>query len=216
MNCIATLLCLCPSVSAQSVAGTSVPLARVFVGGGMTPATNDAGSRMRLIGEDSSFPWFIEGGAAISSSVGVGVEFVQPTAVTASTSGTSFHASGRQEEQELIGLLRGRAFSGARVALDVVGGAGVLFQRHEQRFAPCFSGCPDTLSERLNRKAPAFILGADIPVHLARHVAIAGTGRYHFLRRGDHVTELPVLIPWQYEWTSSSRLSIGISARALW
>lgn len=213
---VATVLCLCTGASAQTPEQPSAPLPRGFVGGGAAPATSDAGSRMRLSGEGSSFLWFIEGGAAISSRVGAGAEFVQPTAVAASTSGSSFHASGKQEERVLVGLLRGRTFSRANVAVDVVGGAGVLFQHHEQRFAPCFSGCPDTVSEMLNRKAPSFMLGAEIPIRLARHAAITGTARYYYLRRGEHVTELPALSPWQYEWRSSTRLSVGIAARALW
>lgn len=212
------VLLVCPGapVHAQTAEADAVPLPRAFVGTGLGPATSDAESRMRLFGEGSSLIWFLEGGVAVTTRVGVGVEFARPTTVSAVTSGRSFHASGRQKERVLVGLLRVRAFGFHRLALDVVGGAGLLFQHHELRFAPCFSGCDDTTRETLDRRAPAFALGADVPLRLSRHFLVSGLVRYYALRRGEHVTEMPVLVPWQYEWKSSTRLAVGISGRAGW
>ena len=115
-----------------------------------------------------------------------------------------------------MGLVRVRAFGFDRWSLDVVGGGGLLFQHHELRFAPCFSGCDDTTREALDRRAPALAFDADVPVRLGRHFGVSALARYYALRRGEHVTELPVLIPWQYEWKSSTRLAIGISGRVGW
>jgi hypothetical protein len=212
---VSALFSLCTGLSAQT---DRVPagLPRAFVGAGVVPATSDADARMRLFGERSSLVWFIEGGAALSPRIGLGAEFAQPTAVTASTSGRSFNASGRQEERVLMGLVRGRVWAIDRVAFDVVGGVGLLFQHHELRFAPCFTGCPDTARETLNRHAPAVAVGAEVPIRIGRHVAVTGIARYYALRRGEHVSEVPVVIPWQYEWRSSARFGLGVTGRAVW
>jgi hypothetical protein len=120
---------------------------------------------------------------------GVGVEFAQPTAVSASTRGRSFQSFGRQEERALVGLVRVRAITFDRSALDFVGGAGVLFQHHELRFAPCFSGCAETRREMLTNRAPALAVGAEMPVRITRHFSLTGVARYYAFRRGEHVTD---------------------------
>ncbi len=188
----------------------------MFFGGGVAPATDDAASRMRLFGDGSSLVWLIESGAAVSSRVGVGVEFTRPTTLDAETSGRSFWASGRQRERILVGLLRARVTGSDRVALDLVGGAGVLLQHHEQRQAPCFSGCADTIAEELDHQAPAFALGADVPLRVTPHVWLNAAIRWYALRRGDHVTGFPAEIPWQFEWRSSNRFAMGVTGRVGW
>ncbi len=211
----AAVLCLSDARASAQPATPALALPRVFVGGGVTTATNDAGSRMRLF-EDSRGIWFLEGGAALSARFGLGVEFVQPTAVTTSTSGRFGTSWGRQEERALLGLVRGRVGATERIALDVVGGAGLLFQRHEIRFAPCI-GCPLTPSGTLANQAPALAFGADIPVRVGRGLVVAGVARCYVLRRGDHVSNIPSeIFPWQHEWKSSTRFGVGISARAVW
>jgi hypothetical protein len=202
--------------AAQARDAVAVPLPRAFVGAAIAPATNDADSRMRLVEDGRSFLWLVEAGAALSGRIGIGAELAQASAVTGSTSGRSFNESGRQEERTLIGLIRTRAAGTDRVALDVVGGAGVLFQHHELRSAPCFSGCADTRREALDRQAPAFALGADVPFRVGRHVAVTVLTRYYALRREERISRVPNLVPWQYESRPSSRMSIGISARAVW
>lgn len=209
---LALLLAPC-AAHAQSIDNARLP--RAFVGGGVAPATNDGDSRMRL-NDGSSFIWLVEGGARVAPRIGIGAEFAQPADVTASTAGRSFNASGRQAERILIGLARSRAWGSDRVAIDVVGGAGVLFQHHELRVAPCFSGCAITQQQVLDRRAPAFSFGADAPVRIGRHFGINGLARFYVLRRGDHTTELPVSIPWQFEYTSSTRLAVGVTGRARW
>ena len=192
------------------------PLARVFVGAGIGPATDDNASRMRIADDGSSLLWFVEGGARLSSRLGVGAEFTQAAEVTGATSGRSFNSSGRQRERTIIGLLRARAAASETVAIDLVGGGGVLFQHHELRFAPCFSGCADSRRESIDRRAPAFVLGADVPFRLGRHIGLSAVTRFYWLRREQRISDTTTLVPWQYETTSSTRLAIGVSARATW
>jgi len=206
------LMLCCRGAHAQSV-DTALP--RAFVGAGVAPATDDGDSRMRL-NDGSSLVWVVEGGARLAPRIGVGVEFVQPSDVTASTAGASFNSSGRQTERVLIGLLRGRAWGSGRIAVDVVGGVGVIFQHHELSAAPCFSGCAVTVQDDLDHRAPAFTLGADLPVRVAPHFGVSGLIRLYALRRGDHTTQLPVITPWQFEYTSSTRFAVGVTGRAGW
>jgi hypothetical protein len=210
----ALLVIVCSGiVSAQSIGEGQLP--RAFVGAGVAPATSDAESRMRLGGDNSPLMWLIEGGARVAPRIGVGVEVVMPSTLTAETHGQSFNDTGRQDERVLTGLIRGGAWTSHRLAVDVVGGAGVLFQHHELTRAPCFSGCAVTLQNDLDRRAPAFSLGADVPARLAPHVAVSGLVRIYALRRGDRTTALPPA-PWQFEFTSSTRFAIGVTGRARW
>jgi hypothetical protein len=128
----------------------------------------------------------------------------------------SFRSSGKQTERTLIGFARVRLAATPRAALDVMAGVGVLFQRHEQRQAPC-SACADTYVDHLTQTAPAFAVGADIPYRLAPHVWLSGFGRWYVLNREEHTTEDPRnSLPWQYECGPSTRLSLGVSARVGW
>jgi hypothetical protein len=158
--------------------------------------------------------WLIEGGARVAPRIGIGVEFVMPSTLTAETRGHTFDSTGTQDEQVLLGLIRGRAWATDRIAVDVLGGVGVLFQHHEQRNAPCFTGCAVTLQNDLDRRAPAFSLGADVPVRLAPHVAVSGLVRIYALRRGDTTGRFDT--PWQFAFTSSTRFAVGVTARARW
>jgi hypothetical protein len=210
------VVCSCRVVSAQIPDDDSGAMPRAFIGAGVTGANSDAGSRIRLFEEESSLVWLIEGSVALSRHVGVGVEFGRPSTVSATTSGNSFHESGRQTERLLIGLLRARVMNFSHGALEVVAGGGVLFQHHERRFAPCFSGCEDLLQQTLDHRAPTLAFGVDAPIPLTRHFSVGAVARVYALDRGKHTTEDRVLIPWPFEWKSSTRISAGATARLTW
>ena len=70
----------------------------------------------------------------------------------------------------LLATVRGRLAGTNRLALDAVGGAGILFQHHASGLCtPAQSRCEDTSGRSLDEQAPAFVVGVDIPVRLARH-----------------------------------------------
>jgi hypothetical protein len=206
------LIACCRDTYAQSIADARLP--RAFVGAGIGTATSDADSRMRL-NDGSALVWLLEGGARVSSRFGIGVELFQPSLLTGSTSGISFTSAGRQIERALVGLVRARVGASDRLAVDLVGGGGVLFQHHELRNGPC-SGCAVTFQSDFDQRAPAFVVGVDVPVRAGRHFEVDPLVRYYALQRGDHTTELPTLVPWQFEFKSSARLAFGINGRARW
>jgi hypothetical protein len=207
------------SAAAQTTSSASMPLPRAFVGVGAGPSTNDAASRMRLYEEGLAAVWLVEAGAAVSERVGIGVEYSQPSVATAFTTiglGRA-QSAGRQEERVLLVMVRARLAGMNRWALDVVGGAGILFQHHESgRCEPAQIRCEDTDDRSLDERAPAFAIGLDIPVRVARHLEVAGEVRAYFLRRGEHTSESDINLSWQYEWQSSTRAAAVIVRRVVW
>jgi hypothetical protein len=178
--------------------------------------TNDADERMRLNNAPSPWATAIEFGGAVSSRVALGFQVGFPPTVSGSTSGSSFRSSGKQTERTLIGFALVRLAATQRAAIEVMAGAGVLFQRHEQSQAPCPS-CADTYFDTMTRNAPAFILGADVPYRVAPHVWLSWFGRWYVLKREPHKAEdSRNPLPWQYEWGPSTRASLGVSARVGW
>lgn len=158
-------------------------------------------------------------GVAVSRRIGVGVEYSRPSAAEAFTTVGAGRAqlSGRQEERVLLGVIRGRIAGSTRLAVDAVGGAGVLFQHHEMGGCdPAVVRCEDTSGPALDERAPTFVAGVDVPIRLAPHFAVAADLRAYFLRRSDHVSGDGVFYPWQQEWHSSTRVAAAVSARLLW
>ena len=210
--CVCAVLAAAPTASAQSA-----ELPRAFIGGGVSFATGDAEDRMGLFDETPPWVAVIEGGVRLAPRVGIGAEVVQPADLEAVTRGQSFQSWGEQRERAVIGTARVRLAGNDRIALDAAGGAGVLFQHHELQFFPCFTGCEAASTETMTSNAPAFLIGGDVPIQLARHFVVAATGRVYFFNRGNHVTEDPRdPLPWQFEWRSSQRFALGVTARAVW
>jgi hypothetical protein len=203
----------------QTAARPAPALPAVFVGAGLGPSTDDASSRMRLYEDRLATTWIIEGGVAVADRVGLGVEYSRPSAATAFTTfgAGRFQSSGRQEEQVLIGLLRLRLTATPRWGLDVVGGAGVLFQHHASGLCdPAQAECDATDGPSRDERALALAAGADVPIILARHVAIVPAVRAYWLRRGEHTSDIDINLPWQFEWKSSARLAAFASGRVIW
>ena len=193
-------------------------LPRGFIGVNALGASTDAAERMRL-GSDAR-PWIYSGelSVRVAPRVAFGGEAVDFGLATGETSGISFRSRGEQRERAIVGLLRIRTTGRARVALDVVGGAGALFQRHTAIEAPRVSSQLDpTVTFEYTHRTPLFVAGADVPIRLARNFSIAAIGRYYMMRRGDNTPEDPRQpIRWQFEHQSSSRIAIGAAARVTW
>ena len=205
--------------AAQSADSATRPLPSVFAGIGIGPATNDAASRMRLYEEGWATTWLAEAGVAISGRVGIGVEYSQPSPAKAFTTVGSGRAqiAGRQDERVLLAVLRARLGGVNRWAVDAVGGGGILLQHHATgACVPAQNRCENTDGLFLDERAPAFAVGLDIPVRVARHFEIATAVRAYFLRRGEHTSESDINLPWQYERRSSTRGAIVIGGRFVW
>jgi hypothetical protein len=157
----------------------------------------------------------IEGGARLWRPLGVGMEFFRLPTISASTRGQSFNSSGSQTERVVVGVLRARTVATDRLAVDVVGGGGVLFQHHELERAPCFTGCAASHSS-VDRRAPAFALGFDVPFQPVPHIEVTWLTRFYALRRDDNVGQPRAPVVWQLETKPSALMFIAISARGTW
>ena len=215
ISVVASALCclLWPHAGkAQSMPPYEVLRPRAFAGAALTLTSTDLDARMRLAADTSSAAWFVEAGLPIRGRFGVGIEFGGPSDATGETRGRTFDSRGRQRERLLIGLGRVRVAGSSRWGVDAIGGVGTLFQHHEELEACCVT-CDDFRRDSLDHLAPAFVVGVDGPIRVAGALWIGAVVRYHVLAHGTHQTQIPVLVPWQYEWKSSKRLSVGIDFR---
>jgi hypothetical protein len=213
---VATILCWLswpPAASAQSTRPDDGLRPRVFAGAALALTSTDLDARMRLAADTPARAWFVEAGFPLRGRFGVGLEFGGPSDATGETRGISFDSRGRQRERLLIGLGRVCVAGSSRWGVDVVGGAGALFQHHESLEAFCGT-CTDFRRTIVDHDAPAFVVGADVPVRVAGPLWLGAVVRYHVLARGSHQTNAPVLfVPWQDEWKSSRRLAVGLDFR---
>lgn len=211
-----SVLMATPSFAQSTPAG--VPrLSKIFVGIAVGPTSSDAASRMRLVNETGSHMWLVEGGVALSERLGFGIEYSRPSAVSGSTTVGVGRAQivFRQQEHVTVGLVRARLFGSRYVSLDAVGGAGLLVHRHlTGSCEPPRPQCDDTGGPSLYGKAPAFVVGADMPFEIVRHVAFVVQPRLYMLRRGDSPTDPSVRS--QFEYHSSTRFAVGVGGRVMW
>lgn len=205
--------------SAQAQGAPTLALPRAFVGAGFGLSSNDGPSRMRLAEDKFATALVAEAGAALGARVGLGLEVSRPSAATGFTTIGLGRAqqSGRQEEQVVLGVLRGRLAGARRWALDVVGGAGVLFQHHKSGgCVPAVVRCEDTSGLAVDERAPAFTVGVEVPLRVVQHFELVGATRAYFLRRGEHTHVQDINLSWQFEWQSSTRAAATLGGRVVW
>jgi hypothetical protein len=183
------------------------------VGAGLLAGSSDASNRIRFPDDHRERLWLIEFGAPVNSRVSIGAEFVSLGTVTGGTSGRSFELREKQTERLLQGAVRVRAARGGRVALDVMGSSGVLFQKRDTTFETCYfagsnPGCSDVFDDE-GRQALALGAGVDVPVALTSHIAVTPMMRFLALRRGDFEGFNSLR-------QSSTRLVVGVSGRIGW
>ena len=199
-------------VQAQSLASTTPLRPKAFAELALTVNSRDLDARMRLAQDASRLGWFITAGIPVKGKLALGVEFGGPSDATGETAGNSFVSKGRQRERLLMGTLRFRAAGTESWAVDVLAGAGVLFHHNEALLSSCGS-CTDFSKETSDHAPPSFVAGIDAFRTVRGPVSVGAVVRYHALTRGTAQSDAPVLVPWQFEWKSSSRFSIGLGIR---
>jgi hypothetical protein len=174
---------------------------------------------MRLYDDTFAYAWLVEGGVALSPRFGAGVELSLPSTATGDTLvglGRTI-IIGRQRERVWLGVARFRIIATNVLAADVIAGAGILFQQHRQgACTPAVPSCNTTAGPILETRAPALVIGVDVPVRMARFFSVAVEPRAYVLRRGEQASSPPLFPPWQFEYHSSTRFTVGASARLAW
>lgn len=186
---------------------------RGFVGAGRLAGSSDASNRIRFPDDDRERLWLIEVCAPVASRVSIGAELFSLGTVTGGTRGNGFELREKQTERLLQGVVRVRAARGGRVALDVMGSGGVLFQKRDTIFEVCdFAGpnpgCSDVLDDE-SRHALALGAGIDVPIAITSHIALTPMMRVLALRRDNFEGANSLR-------HSSTRLVVGVGGRIGW
>ena len=188
-----------PQMAVAQNTGTAAPPAppaRGFVGAGLLIGKSDAANRIRFPDDDRERLWLIEVGIPVSKLWSLGAEVTSLGTVTGGTRGVSFELNEKHHETLLQGLIRVRPVTGDRVALDLVGGAGVVFQKRDTNLCNHVQEC--AVRDDTSRRSPAFSAGVDVPVALTPHLGVSGILRVLTLRRGrtgDRKCAHPILDP---------------------
>ncbi len=192
----------------QTQTNQNANLARRFFGVGVMGGTNDAADRVQVPNENASGILLVEADLVRAGRAALGVEFASFGKTTGSTNALCCLFEAEQSERSLLAMVRGRAWTSGRVALDGTAGAGVLFEHIEAhsslRFVP--NSATDVIE---NRRAPVLAAGVDLPLLLAPHLSVAPMARLYFLRRETIDTAVVAQ-------SSSRRFAVGASGRVLW
>ena len=173
-----------PTVAAAQPSTAFGP-SMTFIGGGVGVTSSAAEGRVQATAfpEGSLLAPRIEAGLALGRRVGLGLAFVPFTEINGSHNIALLAVSDRQREQAWVAELRLRAGATPRVAMDVVGGAGLLRQQREGTFA-CNFTCAVANTAEPSHTSPAFSVGLDVPLQLGPHLSLAALGRIYWMRRG--------------------------------
>lgn len=217
-------LCLgCWSFSdavAQTAPDAGLP--RGFVGVSGALSSEDRSNRMRLFEDDSLYAVGVEAGVRVNGSVGVGLEWHRPSDLYGDTLVGAGRAqiTGLQQEWAGVAVLRARLVGSARAAFDVVGGGGLMRQRHTR--GGCTPPAPDRCEQfngvSLDKTSAVGVFGLELPLSPAAHLSIVPQLRVWLLRRGDHWEDpaTGVEYDWPNQYRSGNRLTTGVAARVTW
>jgi hypothetical protein len=206
----AVLLVLARPSLARGQAARSVSITdHGFVGAGVFGASDDSSDRVRFPDQGSPGVFLFEANFFRAGRAGFGMEFLNLGTVTGSYDALCCILSDKQREISVLGVFRERAWGRSRLAVDIIGAAGVLLQHRETSTAYRFSPPSTAISTIEDRRSPAFAVGMDLPLLLAPHVAVAPLARLYFLQRG-------LLYTADVARGSSTRPAIGLSGRVMW
>lgn len=217
-------LCLGCWTSSEAVAQTApdADLPRGFVGVSGALSSEDRSNRMRLYEDERLYAIGVEAGVRVIASVGVGLEWHRPSDLYGDTLIGAGRAqiAGRQQEWAAVAVLRARLVGSARAAFDVVGGGGLMHQRHMR--GGCTPPAPDRCEQfngvSLDKTSPVGVFGLELPLSPAAHLSIVPQLRVWLLGRGDHWEDPATGLEyeWQYQYRSGNRLTTGVAARLTW
>jgi hypothetical protein len=206
----AILLVLARSSVARCQTSSNVSIAdHGFVGLGVLGASDDRSDRVRFPDQGPSGVLFVEANFFRVGRAGFGVELLNLGTVTGSYDALCCILRDKQNEFSALAVVRERAWRRNRLTVDIIGAAGVLFQHRETSVADRFSPAATAISTIEDRRSPAFAVGMDLPLLLARHVSVAPQARVYFLQRGG-------LDSTGVTRASSTRPTVGLSGRVMW
>jgi len=184
---------------------------RFFAGAGIGFGIDDAVERFTSLypGVSDTFvrAWLADGGGWVTPRVAIGAELFRPPEITARVSRSVQVLDETERETALLATLRIRPFGGRIVAVDALGGGGLLItsrQRSGRLFLPWQN---ESFSSSESATTSTFVGGVDLTLHAARHWDIAPLVRLYRFNRDvtgsmiDH---------------SSNHFIFGFITRATW
>ncbi len=191
---------------ATASAQTTAPI-RGFAGAAIALASADPPREGRSNADSGNGIWLLEGALFVTKRAAIGAELVWlGTNVTAGGS-PRFQIEEEHQERALFGTVRIRLVSHTRGAVDVVAGAGALFQRRLTRAL----SVPEASTE-VAQTSPAYLARVELPFQIARHVALGPSAGVYVLRRPDATDSLLNLTRTQ----PSTRVTLSLLARVGW
>lgn len=141
--------------------------------------------------------------------VGAGMEFTRLGSVKGSSSYHIVKTAEDERESALLFLVQVRAVALGLVSIDVVGGAGVAWHRESVTVTPqpiCCFPTPPSITSIDRARTGALVMGADVPLRLARILSIVPRARFY------NVTRVTTAVLAR----TSMRSGVGVSVRVMW
>jgi hypothetical protein len=186
---------------------------RGFVGGGIGAARGDFVNRdrfgSRVLTPHPSLVWFVETDVGRVGRIAFGAEFVNLGEVRGRFDAACCIERNSQKEAALLGVLRVRSGGIGPLAVDVIGGLGMLLQKSVSTGGLRFPPTETTTTEKA--RSSAFGIGVDLPVQINTRIAVVPLMRLYFLQReriidpSDAVAQRP-----------SRRPAVGVTGRVTW
>jgi hypothetical protein len=180
-----------------------------LVAGGWYAATADSSERVSVRNaEITDDHWQAEVTVFLGRRIGVGVEAVALGSTSMTGNILCCILNETEDEQLWLATGRWRAFAAHSMALDAVGGIGVVLQHFERQSGLRFT--PGSVTETTSdNQSLAFSAGIDLPIAIASHLAVLPMLRVYALRRDYQPGTLFGTLP-------STRVAIGVSAAFTW
>ena len=151
--------------------------------------------------------WLADGGGWVTPRVAIGAELFRPPEITAGVSRSVQILDETERETALLATLRVRTFGGRIVAVDALGGGGLLITSRQLSGRLFLPPQNESFSFSESATTSTFVGGVDITLHAARHWDFAPLVRLYRFNRDvtgsmiDH---------------SSNHFIFGFITRATW
>lgn len=181
--------------------------ARGFVGAAIGVANADPPREGRSNADSGNGIWLIEGALFVGRHVAIGAEWAALGTNVSAGGSPRFQIEEEHRERALFGTVRVRLLKQGRGAVDLVAGAGTLFQR---RLTQALS-VPEASTD-VAHTSPAYLARVEIPFQVARNFVLSPSAGVYVLRRPDATESLLNLTRTQ----PSTRAMVGLTARVAW
>jgi hypothetical protein len=198
-------------VACAPAAAMAQPTDRFFAGAGLAIGVNDlverASQNFPGIANTLSHAWIVDGGGWLTPRIAISGELFKPPEITAGVSRAVQTIEETEQETALTATVRLRAFARQLLAIDLLGGGGVLVLNRQLVGEVTFPQQHQAFNTSERRTSTAFVGGVDMTLHAVGRLDVAPILRVYRFNRD---------VPGSLVDHSSNRFLVGIVARAAW